>query len=346
MSDVDVDPTPGTPVTLGDRLAWFRGDVQAQSADQLAALEALAGVPAASLADLVTAIAALRGLSNTNLGQLLSEDGYVNAQVQLQGRLLDIEERLDRLQAGIGAVPYESLELGSVRGYLASILGVLRQQTYGRLPSSTTDTNLSSGEVIYNGRRYAIFGDIAGVTESDGGRTLTADWSGWQAYIQTTDPAPQVAGAADVPNAWIDLVGTGPINFSVAAAYTISVYLRAPEGLGDVVTLQSGIFNEGGTNRQYAIWPQGSPFNASSYLGDYTLAFFNLAGWNVRVTGINSGTHIMKWGPGPDDRIDYYPPLGTWVEWTSTTSIVYFFKNGGLSDPFTVELVPPGFPIP
>jgi hypothetical protein len=59
----DVDPTPETPVTIGDRLGWWRGDLNAR-------LDALSTQLATQHTELLAAITALRG--GASLNQLLT----------------------------------------------------------------------------------------------------------------------------------------------------------------------------------------------------------------------------------------------------------------------------------
>jgi hypothetical protein len=85
----DVDPTPETPVTIGDRLGWWRGDLAAridvlsqqlatQHAEMLAAIAALAG--GVSLAQLRSAVIASTGggATEATLGQVLAAIGQLD----------------------------------------------------------------------------------------------------------------------------------------------------------------------------------------------------------------------------------------------------------------------------
>lgn len=237
----DIDPTPGTPVTIGDRLGWWRGDVAARLTTLEAQVAALAGTPAGSLAALAAQLASvrndlvdLRGLSNRNLGELLSEAYYAQAQIQLNSKLLDIREDLDVIKSAMGATPYNDLELGSVRGYLAAILQSLGVLTGGNPPLLQDNTDRQNAGIdLYNGRKYAIwpnpFDDY--VITNDGrdiSRGSGLSWLGWSVYIQTTDPVPQINSTADAPNMWLPQSGAGAINISVEASYPLKAFLRRP----------------------------------------------------------------------------------------------------------------------
>lgn len=230
----DVDPTPETPVTVGDRLGWFRGDVAGRLTALQTDISALRGDPEATLAAIRADLSALRGLSNTSLGQLLSESQYVSAQVQLNSKLLDIRSDLDALRVAIGAEPYNDLELGSVRGLLNAILRAVSQGTSG-IPPAAGDTDIGNvGTAIISGRKYAVFvPPINGVSIGENGINVTAtgSWSGWHAYVQTNAPSFYLNETLDIANEWIQLVGTGSYNFAVENQYSIRVFLRPPAGL-------------------------------------------------------------------------------------------------------------------
>lgn len=252
----DIDPTPETPVTIGDRLGWWRGALDAQlaalrgtPASDLAALAtaltalrgtpasdlaavaaavaALRGTPASDLAAVAAAVAALRGANNATLSSLLTESQF-DTQSQLQnGILLDVQQVLDDIKTAIGTPTGDATT--TALGYLSQIA----RQTYiavsGLPPSSSANDTGSAGDDVISGRRYAKFyPPITGVTIAANGYDITATWTGWRAYIQTTAPQIKIATATDVPNTWLPLTGTGTINFSVDAQYPIYAALRAP----------------------------------------------------------------------------------------------------------------------
>jgi hypothetical protein len=232
-------------VQLLDRIQGNPGG--ADLAALAAAIVQLAGDPAASLRGVVTelgelaaVVEALRGVPDTDLAtladglytQTLPRSPYL---LGISSRLADMEARLDTLQAALGAEPYQSLELGSARGYLAAILAALQTQNEGIPPISTVGDTPSNGDVVISGRKYAIFlPPITGATVAANGYDLTptGSWLGWNAYIQTTDPTPRINSATDIPNQWLALAGSGSINFNVAQQYPIRVFLRAPQSAG------------------------------------------------------------------------------------------------------------------
>src|SRR5690606_35692685 len=212
----ETDPTPEAPVTSGDRMQWWR----AALALQIASMQ---GTPAKSLSDVWAAA--------DNIASELDSGEGITAYNLLDGIytiLADHTERLDRLQEAVGANPYQSLTITTVRGLLYTMLNRLSIITTGPLPVGGGDAS-SDGDILVEGRRYATFGPITGITISSDGRNLTAsNWSGWTYYIQTTDPAPQIAGTPTSPNGWTDEGLTGTVNFSVEAQYPIAVYLKRP----------------------------------------------------------------------------------------------------------------------
>lgn len=305
----DVDPTPSTPVTIGDRLGWFRGELRdrliqlagdpaTDLADLAASLEALQGTPAASLREVITTVTDLRGTSNTNLGQLLSEAQYVSAQTQLQSRLLDIREDLDVIKAALGASPYGDLELASARGLLNAILTTLRNREFGTPPISVSGDVPSNGTIVLSGRRYALFlPPIQGVTVASNGYDLSrssGSWLGWNAYIQTTDPEPRINTATDIPNQWLALAGSGSVNFNVSQQYPITVYLRPPANSGYIWYWDLGEINQVSTGAGNRWLPTTSKYP------DLTFINFNANAPRCLSTNTNFGN--WRWEittPGP-----------------------------------------------
>lgn len=292
----DTDPTPGTPVTVGDRLAWFRGDAQTQSAAQLAALAQLAGVPAASIADLVAQLVALRGSPAEDLHTLV-EGLYTQTNprypylVSVIARLESVEDRLDRLQAAVGAVPYGDLELVSVRGLLYAILRAL---TSGGVAPGAGNQSPSTGYLVVGDRRFVTWGSITGIEAGETGvwiRPVEGAWSGYTIYIQTNDPAPRVhvgdeddVGSPISGNTWIAVpAGTDWRAVSVATNYAATAYLRAPSV--NFVTYQSG----------------GNYGNAT---------IINIAGFSLNQFGENIGNgagHSFRFQPNTPTRVSGGP---------------------------------------
>lgn len=104
----DTDPTPTTPVTLGDRLAWFRGDMVAQ-------LEAL-GVKVDAVA---TAIADLRGTGPENTLRSINQSIWNLAGPAPGTTLTDLATAIQAAQSG-GATEATAQAILAAIGTLAS----------------------------------------------------------------------------------------------------------------------------------------------------------------------------------------------------------------------------------
>lgn len=220
-------PSPNSLSDVHAAVAALLGPEEAQ-VSLAALLVGLRGVPITTLADINTSLATLRGVEDATLSDLLRTDEYVNAQIQLNSKLVTLIDLLDAINSAIGGVPYQDLERVSVRGLLYAILNALGVLTTGRTPLGERDEQ-SNGDTVVSGRRYALFDPpIPDVTIDANGYDLTAAWAGWSAYVQTTAPEIQIGTATDSPNAWLALAGTGEINFSVDAAYPIIAYLKRP----------------------------------------------------------------------------------------------------------------------
>lgn len=218
----DVDPTPTTPVTIGDRLAWFRGDLVQR---------------------ILTAVAELRGPNNATLSTLLSEDQY-DTQSQLQnGILSDIKSPIvdlrDGWNYGLGMTPYALMD--SIYMLLADMSNNIEAMTLslvatneGQPPALTVDDIGSINAVQIEGRNFATF-----VETPDGGISVAADmitispepgdWDGWSAYLQTTALEPWQAGYPVPANQWFSMNGGYySTNFSVPVPSPIRAFLRKP----------------------------------------------------------------------------------------------------------------------
>lgn len=225
----DTDPTPNTPTTIGDRLAWFRGDV-----NQL--LNLIRGTPGSDLATIAAAIIALRGVNNATLSSLLTEAQF-DTQAQLQNSiLLDIKTAAQHIKSGWnygdGMTPYAILD--SIYMLLVEMART-QQVSVGGLPPIAYSTDTENVDTItIDGRIYAKWLDPPAnyITISTNHETLnSANWDGWYAYVQTTDPAPRMWTDTCLANQWFALSGSGNRNWSVAAKYPIRAYLRGPSTL-------------------------------------------------------------------------------------------------------------------
>lgn len=221
----DVDPTPETPVTVGDRLGWLRGDVSGRLQSLVTAVGAVVGEVPKSIADVYQLL--YSGVMDTS-GVLHTPQLTV-----LRSQVADLQSRMDSIQSVLGAEPYSSTETGNIRAVLMQIMYGQAQATYGIPPVSASGDVHNDGTVAVEGRRYALFTPpINGVVVSENHREVTAQgsWLGWRAYVQTTAPVVYVNGDTDSPGAWLELTGEGSYSFAVDAQYPIAVTLRPPNG--------------------------------------------------------------------------------------------------------------------
>lgn len=308
--------------------------------NQVSLATMLDALTANGLADLLTlqnAVVAIRGASNTNLGQLLSEDGFVNGMSQVMSKLLDLEERLDHIQAALGATPYNSLEIASVRGILWSLYQCCQQQGTGLPPDGVTDF-CSSSSLSIDGLRYAVFtGPIEGVTLNESGTTLDGSFDGWSYYIQTTDPEPKVSGDPSAPQTWNTVTGSPTLYFTVAPQYSIKVCLRRAV-VQECVLLESSSW---GTN-QFGAWYglTWSPAYASTPYTLVGLTFYEL------VNGGEFDGYTMH-PVSYTDVVYMSPDRGTnystgWPKTIGTGEQVTVYSQA----PFSLYFCPPGIEPP
>lgn len=152
------------------------------------------------------AVEGLRGTNDATLSSLLTESQYDTQSALMNGILLDIKACVCETRTLMRSLVYGGL--------------------YDDLPG---DEVSSGGSLMIEGRRFAVFTQLpTGVTAVDGGTTLLAsDWSTYEMLIQTTDPAPRIAGDTVAPGTWIPLSGTANKSASVGAQYPITAYLRS-----------------------------------------------------------------------------------------------------------------------
>lgn len=252
----DVDPTPETPVTIGDRLGWWRGDVAARLTTLEAQVAALAGEPSSTLAALQSRLAAIEGQWSHGSGirpydlldlmyqQQVAGWGYGSGITPyslldlMYEQVVELNQRLDRVQAAIGASPYESLELGSVRGLLNALLS--GAQFFGLFPDLDPSQPLpvKADETATNeGNRYIIWPYVEGTFLADNptlGLPLGAfigpdtSWAGYKMFIRSDGPTYFVNGTEYPANSWRTMSGTSAKSVWVPSIYQASGYIQVP----------------------------------------------------------------------------------------------------------------------
>jgi hypothetical protein len=354
----DVDPTPDTPVTIGDRLGWWRGDLDTKLDTIVTKLDGiLTALTTANgnidAAPIVTAIQALAGPAPgktiTDLYALFSYGSGIRPYNLLDNqylKLIDIVDLLTKSNAALGAVPYNSLELASVRGLLSSLLfatqqiGILPDGNVSSYPQS--DTTLTLG-----GRRYVVWPALVGITESTDMTELTpaTSWSGYSIYIQTSAPSaklhdittPAASIDAIAVNSWVDLGGSDTLAFSVDASYVVKGYLRAPSvpPSTNSYTIASATIVANGYSFSAIVWP--AEFDAVITRGVFVtgdsrwILLGNYQNWTFKTI---PGVQYMRDSDGVDIATH---DLGTgWGIIDAVTTSVTFSMGGGNTNPFVL----------
>lgn len=153
------------------------------------------------------------------------------------------------------------------------------QLVEGIAPTGTDFTSSTDTSVV-DGRRYLVWPDLEGLTESAGGIELTpaSTWSGYEVYIQTgapnatlhdiTEPVQNITGF--VVNQWNALGNNHTLAFSVDAAYLAKGYMRVPV--------------MGTPTEPFIIW-QGTDVQGTTHstLGDWYYFVVEIPEWADRV---------------------------------------------------------------
>lgn len=283
---------PATLAAVRDAISSLLAEAQDQGVTLADMLGALAEHHAGLLLALQSFEVGIRGGSNATLADMLTEDQYVSSQVQLQSRLADIEQRVATLEEAVGAGEFADLNLVSVRGLLNALYQCCRDGLLGLSPIGGAVAYVSGSSLLIDGRKCAIFGgELDGLDISSNGDEITPRTPGWRAWIQTTDPEPQVSGMPSVPGTWLELQEDVPHSFCVDGRYQITVYLEqgevAPE---ECVVIWDASFDgqaagPGGIVLDYAVpwWAYALIINTDTNLGYGNHIFFD-ADDNVLLT--------------------------------------------------------------
>ena len=185
----DIDPTPESPVTIPDRLGWFRGDMAAR-------FDALRGIGLKTLSDLVDSVQSLMGPPSNrrslhDIDMKLSEiHGGIDNLALTNGFLIDIREQLRELQETIGAGAYASTETANIRAILMAIMNA--QSTFGIQPTMNGTTVGGVGTLAIDGWRYVVWDTYDGIGYDETRTQIhraNGGWDGWKVYIKTDAPS-------------------------------------------------------------------------------------------------------------------------------------------------------------
>lgn len=252
----DIDPTPDTPVTLGDRMAWWRGDMAARMITLESQVAALAGTPASDLSTIAAQWSHGSGIRAYDLLDLIYQQNAsawghgsgirpYNLLDLIYTQQVEIQARLDKLQAALGAEPYNSLEVASVRGLLYALL--TNAQSFGIFPGGDTGI-IVTDNYAFDGKRYIIWPATTGLNRAGNndiplGAIImpVTTWTGYQIYIKSDAPT-AYSGNTEFPvNSWFNLSGSDAYSFYVSSQYQVSGYIRTPAIPTEPYLLWSGV---------------------------------------------------------------------------------------------------------
>lgn len=296
----DVDPTPETPTTVGDRLGWFRGDMNGGLANLAAGLLALRGTPETTLQDLAAAIVALRGAGPATVSELLREASFGQAMTTLINVVEDLALDVAALRSAVG------VSTSGAEGTVIALLQRIARQSAiaveGLPPILPDDAVGAFGDtIIEGGRRYAVWTSAPlGTTLSSGGTQVNraAGLTNYRIYVQTNAPSVYLDGTEAAPNYWHSLTGRTVITASVDWQYNITAYIDPPAPAATAQFTFKQFNNPGGTvNDNAMIW-------ASDLAGVFgvteqditvidTIGGFNYSP-NVTVNGNVNGYRFIK----------------------------------------------------
>jgi hypothetical protein len=330
----DVDPTPSTPVTIGDRLGWWRGDLAARLDAQAAQLDTLA----TKLDDVVTAIEAIAATDTSPIVTALT-----NLRGSSPGNTLhEIYAMTAAIGQLLGVPPYDSTEIASVRSFLFALVQAASRN--GIAPNDPASSDITSSSTIaVDGRRYVVWPSIIGVSRSSDHTELTpsTSWSGYSIYIQTSAPSARLdditsSGASIDPfpvNSWVDLGGGDTIKFSVDSSYAVTAYMRVPDTFS-VYTWSTSEVTEvsSGAGPRWYPDPDKYPVLNGQAIGINPVVFVgNWGGWSFVMAGAGA---YYAYGPGNTNTFSY----GTTGTLPSGTTWLVLASDTG---PISIELTPP-----
>jgi hypothetical protein len=199
------DPTPTTPITIGDRMIFLS--------------RALSGIDERTLSDLYGQIATALTAADT-----------INEQLDvLVGFATEINAKSASINEGIGGPGFSDLSLTTVRGILWSIYQLMRANRYGTPPPNSSGSIGSGDSIVVEGRRYALWAEpIAGADVVNDGIGLDpqSSWEGWSIYVQTSAPSCYISGEELDTNVWLDLSGSAIVTAAVDRQYPIVAYIK------------------------------------------------------------------------------------------------------------------------
>lgn len=345
----DIDPTPDTPTTLGDRLAWFRGDVAAR-------LIAIAGNPASNLGALAAQLAAILGTPAKSISDIWTHTAEVYRQLaggqgitlynlidNLHTQLADTNNRIDTIQAVLGAGPYSSTETANIRAILLEILN--SDSRFGIAPDGSSGT-VSNGTTSTGGYRYILWSSISGVTIAEGYKvTATNGWGGYEVYVQTDAPSFEVVNltantVASCPaNSWTVLGGTGQLAFRVSSGYNARGYMRTPNSswyYSQYLTALTAPV----VSYNMIVWPAAMGGSVNSTLGvnrygQTVYLYKNMKGYRLRI--ISGGNANADLYTSSQNVTTVQVTTSTYTVLVDTVCFVVYSAAGG----FTIEVLPP-----
>jgi hypothetical protein len=209
----------------------------------------------------------------------------------------------------------------------------------GTAPSGA-DFSASTATSVVNGRRYLVWPDLDGITESAGGVELTpaTSWTGYEVFIQSsapsatlhdvTEPAQDISALA--VGQWHPLGQGHTLAFSVDGAYQAKGYMRLPTAPVYYDLASSNLYNA-----QRIAWPNNPPYFVPHPNYSDT-AVNNFSGWTL--TTISGGPISLSYGnAGASNQPLITLENGVPQVFTSTAAHVWTSSGA----PFVLRMTPP-----
>lgn len=223
-------------------------------------------------------------------------------------------------------------------------------QLVGGVAPAGADFTSSTGTSVVNGRRYVVWPDLEGLTESAGGIELTpaSSWAGYEVYIQTsapnatlhdiTDPAQSIAALP--VNQWITLAGNHTLSVSVDAGYLVKGYMRFANPL-EFDLLATDVYYP--YNYGTGPWPESSMWTIKNPIVYPWDGITVLQTVRMKLTPFNNqGASVIQTITSPGGTVTYPINMPIYVEIPTNYHFAITGGTGKVS--FHVVINPPDWP--
>lgn len=378
----DTDPTPATPTTIGDRMGWFRGDVNTKLDVIAAKLDTIAAALTGAsgnidAAPIVAAIQALAGPYpgktltdlHTDIATVIDHIGFPtgDATTTLLGFLAQVVHALTVSAAGNTTVYSKIHQImnalilpnsidNTILGELEAIRLLQKESTLALNPvlptGACTSPYQSAGMTRLALPGYTTPATAAtwssspptGIT-TDGIDVTASDWSAWKVYVASKSTLfgyDPTSTNRYLSNKWWVFTGSGAKRFYVDGDFGVDVMICPSEGGGSV---SYDVISATGMYNYWAALVPGYTYSNADIIGDASGHSFKFAA--------NTQTRADG-GPGGlgDPRIAYdpgvyraaYPTISidTWYHIGSTTTSFSFYSFMSGFDLYWADGIMPG----